>query len=91
MRLIALSVPCAEYRSIEIALVNCFERETPMFSSTRMTYDVSKARHQEHLDHAARIHEIRRDRQDAPPVNRSGHRLVTVARLAAASVASMFH
>ena len=91
MRLIALSWPRPEYRSIEIALANCFERETPMFSSTRMTYDVSKARHREHLDHAARIHELQLDRQDAPPVNRSGHRLVTVARLAAASVAALFH
>ena len=60
-----------------------------MFSSTRMTYDVAKSRHREHLDHAARINELQLARKDAPPVNRPAHRLVTVARLAAASVLNL--
>jgi hypothetical protein len=61
-----------------------------MFSSTRMTYDVAKARHRQHLDHAARINEIQLARKEAPRVDRSAHRLVTVARLAAASVLHVF-
>ena len=61
-----------------------------MFSSTRMTYDVAKARHRQHLDHAARINEIQLARREAPPVNRPAHRLVTAARLAVASALQLF-
>jgi len=57
-----------------------------MFSSTRMTYDVAQARHQQHLDHAARIRQIQQDRSDPKPVDRPARRLITVARLAATSV-----
>lgn len=61
-----------------------------MFTSTRMTYDVAKARHQQHLDHAARIHQIQHSRSEVPPVNRPAYRLITVARLAAASALQLF-
>jgi hypothetical protein len=83
--LIALDGPWSDDLSVDSYTPAAASKETGMFSSTRMTYDVANARHQQHLEHAARIRELQVARKDAPPVNRSGHRLVTVARLAVAS------
>ena len=52
-----------------------------MFPS-RMTYDVATSRHREHLDHSARIREIRQARRDgALDVDRTAQRRRTAARL----------
>jgi len=49
---------------------------------THMTRDVSNHRHQEHIDHAARINEIRAARQDGRlDVDYGAARRSTVARL----------
>jgi hypothetical protein len=59
-----------------------------MIGPSRTSYDVARARHQEHLSHASRIREIQQARRDgtlAP--DRMTHRRLTVARLLAVATA----
>ena len=53
-----------------------------MIGPSRMTYDVAASRHQQHLDHAARIREIQHARRDgSPQAHRPTQRRLTAARL----------
>ena len=53
-----------------------------MIGPSRMTYDVARDRHAEHLRHAARIRELQHVRRDgSPPVHRPTQRRLTAARL----------
>lgn len=54
-----------------------------MYGPSRMTYDISAHRHQQHLDHAARIREIQQARRDGQmQPDRTVQRRFTAARLA---------
>ena len=53
-----------------------------MIGPSRMTYDIATSRHQQHLDHAARIREIQQARRDgSPQLHRPTQRRQTAARL----------
>jgi hypothetical protein len=60
-----------------------------MLGPNHHSYHLANQMHEERVRHAARIHEIKRDHLDPErPANRESHRRVTVARLAAAGLAS---
>lgn len=61
-----------------------------MLSPNLLTHDVATRTHDERLSHAARIRMIQRDRRDQTHVDRTPHRRITVARLAAALTVFIF-
>ena len=55
-----------------------------MIGPSRMTYDIAASRHQQHLDHAARIREVQQARSDgSPQVHRPTQRRLTSMRISA--------
>lgn len=60
-----------------------------MLGPNHHSYDIARQVQDERIAHAARINMVKRDRHDeSKPFNTEGRRLVTVARLAAAGVAT---
>lgn len=61
-----------------------------MLGPNHHSYHLANQMHEERIRHSARIHQIKRDRHDPErPANTESHRRVTVARLAAAGLASL--
>jgi hypothetical protein len=59
-----------------------------MIGPSRMSYDIARSRHQEHLSHASRIREIQQARRDGTLTpDRTTHRRQTAARLLAVATA----
>ena len=61
-----------------------------MLGPNHHTQHLASQSYDARLDHAARIRMVQRERKDeSQPMNREGHRLLTVRRLAAAGIAGV--
>jgi hypothetical protein len=64
-------------------------KEDPMLGPNHHSYHLASQMHDERLRHADRIRQVSRDRHDeSKPFSIEAHRRITVARLAAAGLAS---
>ncbi len=59
-----------------------------MLGPNHHTFHLANTAYEERVQHAARIHQVQRDRKDhSKPFSTEGNRLITVRRLAAAGIA----